>query len=104
LIETNLDSLFTDGHAVDGFTSFYTHKDVENIENIIDRKAINSIYWNNEDDLDLKRRKEAEFLVINDIPINAIIGWVVFDEETKEILCNLSIKANSIKVRKNYYF
>ncbi len=52
------------------------------------KKAISSKYWKDENDLDLKRRKEAEFLVSGDLPVNAIEGFVVYTETTAEIISN----------------
>lgn len=61
IIYHNLDFVFTNGHAVDGFSRFYFPDDIQNIEAILDKNAIGSKYWKDESDLDLKRRKEAEF-------------------------------------------
>lgn len=85
-------------------SDFFEQKDLHNIEKIIDKKAIDATYWRKEGDLDLKRRKEAEFLVEKDIPITAIIGWVVFSEEAKESLISIGITANTIYVKPTCYF
>jgi hypothetical protein len=60
------------------------------------------MYWH--DDLDLKRRKEAEFLVADDIPLTALLGYVVYNDTTKTELINWGIPAETIVVRPNYYF
>ncbi len=74
ILSHNLPFIFTNGHSVDVFTDFFTKEDVANINSIIDTNAICVRYWNNENDLDLKRRKEAEFLIESDVPASAIIG------------------------------
>ena len=74
IIDLQLDFVFTDGHAVDGFSSQYTVPDIQNIDTILDKNAINAKYWKDENDLDKKRRKEAEFLVLGDISLHAILG------------------------------
>lgn len=52
---------FTDGHAVEAITEYYAT--TERLD-IIDWEVIGARYWSNtEDDLDRKRRKQAEFLV-----------------------------------------
>lgn len=61
IIDLQLDYVFTDGHAVDGFSSQYTASDILNIDTILDKNAIKAKYWKDENDLDRKRRKEAEF-------------------------------------------
>jgi hypothetical protein len=104
IINHQLDFLFTDGHAVDSFSSFYSLADINNIEQLIDQNAIKSKYWKDENDLDLKRRKEAEFLVGNDIPSAAILGFAVYDEATKDKLISFGIVPNKIIVKKEFYF
>lgn len=100
-----LDFVFTDGHAVDGFSEFYNPRDLKRIESIIDSKAIKSKYWKADDDLDLKRRKEAEFLVEGDIPIQAIEYFAVYDAATAAQLKNLTgYKNQTVIVKPNYYF
>lgn len=76
IIDLNLDFVFTDGHAVDSFSSQYTKEDIQNIDRLIDKNAINAKYWKDENDLDLKRRKEAEFLVLGDIATDGVLGYV----------------------------
>ncbi len=72
IVDNNLDFIFTDGHAIDRFSSQYNNSDINNIDTIVDWNAVKAKYWHDENDLDLKRRKEAEFLVLGDIPTNSI--------------------------------
>ncbi len=104
IIDLQLDFIFTDGHAVDRLSSQYTIKDVENIENIIDWDAVNAKYWKDENDLDLKRRKESEFLVLGDIAINAILGYIVFNEDAKNKLIDFGIDESKIGIKSDWYF
>lgn len=104
IIDHQLPFVFTNGHAVDGFTEFFEEKDVENIDNLIDKAAIRAKYWKGENDNDLKRRKEAEFLVASDIPPGAIIGWIVYNQAAKTKLINKGIPANQIHVKPDNYF
>lgn len=104
IINHLLDFLFTDGHAVDSFSSFYSLADINNIDQHIDQNAINRKYWKDENDLDLKRRKEAEFLVGNDIPNTAILGFAVYNETAKNRLIGFGIGANKIIVKTGFYF
>lgn len=104
IIDHNLSFVFSDGHAVNGFSDFFGLKDLPNIDTIIDKKAIDATYWINDNDLDLKRRKEAEFLVESDIPSTAIIGWLVYDENAKKRLLAMGILENKIYVKPNSYF
>jgi len=104
MIDLDLPFIFSNGHAVDGFTEFFDKKDVENIDNLIDKAAIQAKYWKQESDNDLKRRKEAEFLVESDIPTEAIERWIVYNESAKEELKNKGVPENQIHVKPDYYF
>ena len=104
IIKHNLEYIFTDGHAIDSLTDFYYPENINEIETLIDKKAINSKYWKDDTDLDLKRRKEAEFLVKEDIPISAIKGFVVYNDNAKDILQKNKISDNAIYVLPQCYF
>jgi hypothetical protein len=102
---TGLDYIFTNGHAVDGFSEFFYKKDIQNILNIIDIRAINSKYWKVENDLDLKRRKEAEFLIDGDIPVGAIESFAVYSPSVAIQLKKMpEYNGQSLIVNPNYYF
>jgi len=104
IIEANLDFQFTDGHAVDLLSSQYGREDIQRIGEIIDWNAIEAKFWKDENDLDLKRRKEAEFLVLGDIPPSSVLGYVVYDEAAKETLTKFGVSEGKIAVRPQYYF
>ena len=104
IIDQKLDFVFTDGHAVDGFSSQYTLADIQNINTILDKNAINAKYWKNEKDLDLKRKKEAEFLVLNDIPSETILGFITYNENAKNKVINFGVEDLKIQIRPNNYF
>jgi hypothetical protein len=69
---------FTDGHAWDGLTHFYHDpKDFDKIDwGIVKEKN----WANTEEDIDRKRRKQAEILVKNHVPVQCIEAIVVYDE------------------------
>jgi len=104
IVEHELNFIFSDGHAVDGLTNFHEQKELSNIDRILDKNAIDATYWHNDKDLDLKRRKEAEFLVENDVPTTAIIAWVVYNEKAKQKLLSMGISEEKIYVKTNCYF
>jgi hypothetical protein len=54
--------------------------------------------------LDIKRKKEAEFLVLGDLPCSYIKGYAVYDEAAKQQLISLGIPTTSIGIRKNFYY
>jgi len=104
IVSANLSFCFTDGHAVNKLSTIYNHKEVERIDTLLDFEAIHKKYWNDDEDIDLKRRKEAEFLVGEDIPFHVISGWVVYDQRAKKRLEKLGINENRIAIRSDYYF
>ena len=104
IIDQQLDFVFTDGHAVDGFTTQYTVADIPNIDNILDWKAIRAKYWRDDNDLDLKRRKEAEFLVLGDIASEAILGYLTYNENAKNRLLEFGANAANVHIKSDFYF
>ena len=104
IIDGNSEYVFTDGHAVDLFSTQYGIDDIGTIDSLIDMKAIQAKYWKDENDLDLKRRKEAEFLVSGDIPKTAILGYLVFNETAKQKLLNLGVKETMVHISPQSYF
>lgn len=104
IIDMNLDFVFTNGHAVDVFSSQFTEADIQNIDSIIDKDAVNAKYWKDEKDLDRKRRKEAEFLVLGDINPNAILAYLVYNENAKNKIIDFGADATKVLVNSEYYF
>lgn len=78
LNEKGADWVFTDGHAKNSLTSFYTQKaDFDKVDWNLRWQR----YWHNtEEDSDRQRRKQAEFLVRRHVPPECIERIVVYDE------------------------
>jgi hypothetical protein len=104
IVEHHLDFVFTNGHAVDRFTTQYTPADIINIDNIIDRKALMAKYWRDENDLDLKRRKEAEFLVLGDIAIEGLLGFLVYNQNALNRMIKFGADTEKVHIKSDYYF
>lgn len=104
IIDHKLGFVFSDGHGIDSFTTFYAEKDIIEIDTLLDFTAIKCKYWNNEKDLDFKRKKEAEFLVEKDIPITAVKKYIVCNKKAKEKLLATGIKDELIIINSDYYF
>lgn len=104
IIDFQLDFVFTNGHAVDRFSSQYTVADIHNFATILDRNAIIAKYWRDENDLDLKRRKEAEFLVLGDISNQAILGYITYNENAKNKVLKFGAEATLVHIKSEYYF
>lgn len=104
IINLKLDYIFTDGHAIDGLSTQHKPEDIDKMDGIVDWKAISTKYWKDENDLDLKRRKEAEFLVLGDIAPEAILGFIVYNEAAKNTLLEFGAAANRVVIKQEYYF
>ncbi len=104
IIEHHLDFIFTNGHAKVRFTTQYTPADITDIDNIIDWKAVRAKYWLDENDLDLKRRKEAEFLVLGDIATEAILGFVVYNQNAQNRMIGFGADVSKVLIKPDYYF
>lgn len=104
IILLNLNFVFTNGHAVNGLSTFFDINSINDVDSIVKHNDVYTLNWKDEDDTDLKRRKEAEFLIETDIPFTAIRGYIVFNQAAKNTLLSYGIKDNMINVRTNYYF
>ena len=103
--KANLDFAFTDGHAVMEISKFY--KDLEDLSQI-DWSLMRSKYWNDtEDDGDRKRRRQAEFLILDKVPIGLLAGIAVIGSDQQVLVKGILAKygvSKSVKVLKNWYY
>ncbi|MBM7578533.1 type II toxin-antitoxin system toxin DNA ADP-ribosyl transferase DarT [Jeotgalibacillus terrae] len=103
--DSRLPFVFTDGHAIMFLTEFYN-----NLEflNKIDWDVMESKYWSDTDeDPDRKRRRQAEFLIHQQVLMKDITGIAVYSEDTKLYVEELLQKEQIIKpviVVKEYYY
>lgn len=104
ILDSNLSFVYTNGHATDGYTKFFFPTDISNIQNQIDFKATNAKYWKKDDDLDFKRRKEAEFLIENDLQYKFVNGFIVYSNDSKKSLLGFGVENNNIFVKSEFYF
>ena len=104
IIDSEIDFVYTDGHATNKLTSFYNKSNIKTIEEDLDFNAIHIKFWRDENDLDLKRRKEAEFLIDDDLPNYCVLGFVVFNEYARNEILKLGVDSKKIKIRANYYY
>ena len=104
LIQNDMDCIFTDGHALSGLTSFYEKNMLDKINEIVNFDDVYSSQWNSDTDLDLKRRKEAELLVKDDLIPQYVRGYVVYNNSSKERLVGMGVPENKIAVMPSFYF
>jgi hypothetical protein len=104
LAHSDLDCLFTDGHAMSALSACYAKDRLLQIGEIVNYEDVYSERWNTDSDIDLKRRKEAELLVRGDVPPHLVCGYVVYNETAKRRLTDLGIKEAKVVVKPKYYF
>jgi len=102
-----MEFVFSDGHGIAVFTSWF--EDLDNLDQV-DWQMVYQRYWRDTNkDLDQQRRKQAEFLVHQSCPWDAIqeIG-VCTVEMRRRVSAILDTFPNRhkpvVKVRKNWYY
>lgn len=96
---------FTDGHAYMQLSRFYnTPADLSRLDwNVIPAKQ----WKRTEDDNDRQRRKQAEFLLHQYVPVAAIISVVVYDQEMADWVVPLLAEAGvnfTVHVLPKWYY
>ena len=104
IIKTQENFYFSDGHATDSLTTFYDNSKLNDLPNIVDWNAVKASYWGGQDNLNIKRKKQAEFLVAEDLSPDLILGFVCYNEAVKTTLTELGIDNDKIKVIPGAYY
>lgn len=95
---------FSDGHATNHFSSFYDRTFIDHLPSIIDWNAVKATSWGGQDNLNIKRKKQAEFLTKEDVPADAIVGFGCYNERAKTNLMDMGVAEEKIKIIPNAYF
>jgi len=104
LVSLQQEFYFSDGHATDRLTTFYDSSRKDGLTHIIDWEAIDSIYWGGIENLEVKRKKQAEFLIKGDIPFRCIKRIICYNKNAKEKILKFGIKEIMIEINKNAYY
>ena len=104
LVNADIDCLFTDGHALSSITKYYGKEELPQIDTIGKMEDVYSSQWISETDIDLKRRKEAELLVKNDLPATFVRGFAVYNEAARQKIEAMGVAPEKIAVKPEYYF
>ncbi len=104
IIDAELEFWFTNGHAFSKLSCFYDSTKIRKIRGLLDIEAITDNNWGGSENTDLRRRKEAEFLVGGDVPATCITEYVVYSPSIKDKLYILGIDDDKIRVEPGYYF
>jgi len=105
IIQSDINYFFSDGHATaDNYTTFYDRSKINELPTLIDWDAIKAPYWGGEENLDIKRKKQAEFLVAQDLPLEFIVSFGCYNESAKNKLLSLGIEEKKIKIGASAYY
>jgi len=96
---------FSDGHATDNLTKFYCADDIKDLPRIIDWNAVNKKYWSGQGvNLDIKRTKQAEFLIKEDIPASYIIKIGCYNKSAKDKLLSMGLNEERVQIMPDAYY
>jgi len=95
---------FSDGHATDNLTSFYDSSCTSDMPTIIDWDAVKAPYWGGTENLNVKRKKQAEFLVAEDLPAKQLIGIGCYNFTASKKLKSMGFDETKIKVIPSAYY
>jgi len=104
VIELDNEFYFSNGHAFDYLTIFYDKSRIQDIVNIINWRAVNSNYWGGYRNLELKREKQAEFLVKEYIPFSVVKKFICYNREAKNKLLNYGVNSSIIEINRYAYY
>ena len=104
IIHSGIEYYFSDGHATDRYTTFYDQAFSSNLPSIVDWTAVGAPYWSGQENLNIKRKKQAEFLVKEDIPVPHLLGTVCYNNLAKEKLMAMGLDENKIRVVPAAYY
>ena len=98
--------VFTDGNAAAAFTAFY--EDPELLSEVVDWPLMKERYWSNTpEDNDRRRRRCAEFLVHEALPLGLISEIGLYDAGVRSDVTQAVREAGSaiaVRVRSDWYF
>jgi hypothetical protein len=98
------DFYFSDGHATDSLTTFYDGSMIDDLPSIVDWRAVKAPYWGGQVNLNVKRKKQAEFLISEDISPTLILGYGCYNEAARNHLTASGIAGEKIKIIPAAYY
>jgi ssDNA thymidine ADP-ribosyltransferase, DarT len=95
---------FSDGHATNNLTTFYDNTKLADLPQIVDWDAVKAPYWGGQDNLNVKRKKQAELLLLADVSPGFILGYGCYNEFAHARLIQMGISKEKIKVIPQAYY
>lgn len=98
--------VFTDGNAAAAFTKF--RADPADLASAVDWPLMRERHWaNTAEDSDRRRRRMAEFLVHERVPVELLTEVGVFNERARDPIAALVAEAGldaAVRIRRGWYF
>ncbi len=104
VIKEETEFYYTDGHATEFLTSVYDVSHIQLLPDKIDWQAVKAKYWGGSENLLLKAKKQAEFLVKHDIRPELIHALVCYSSSSKDKLVEMGVDERKIKIYPDAYF
>lgn len=106
IIRDGVDCVFTDGHALNKFTITYPGSRLGEINNLLSYDILYAKQWGDELD-DIRRKKQAELLLKNDLPVQYIKYIIVYNEWARKTLIDEGVDQGMVVIPKKldlFYF
>jgi hypothetical protein len=98
-----LECVVTDGNAAAGMTAF--DDGPTSLDEIVDWPLMEAKWWNNTpEDGDRQRRRMAEFLVYEAVPLSLLTEIGVYDRSMQQRVSGIVGSAVPVNVRRDWYF
>ena len=104
LVERQSEYYYTNGHATESCTSIFDSSCMDDLATNVDWSAVRTRYWGGSDNLMVKARKQAEFLVRDDVSPECITSFACYDRTAKRKLIRMGIDESRIKVLPEAYY
>lgn len=86
------------------WSKFYGSDKILDLPELINWDAVKAKDWGGEENSELKWKKQAEFLIREEIPLDFVFGYVCYNEIAKQRLIEMGVDPQKIKVHPNSYF
>lgn len=100
--EPSREYIFSDAHAISKIAKFYGPQHITDIDHLLDIDSIKSFQWS--DDYIKKERKQAEFLIKGDIPVDYIEMMCCYSQKVKDKLIGMGAKMRIVVSPKMAYY
>lgn len=102
--DAGLPCVFTDGNAATAFTR--VRDDPSELAELVDWPLMQATYWyNTPEDPDRRRRRMAEFLVHETLPLELVTGIGVYDRAGQALIATMAGGSTiPVAIRRDWYF